>query len=64
MKPCEVQFTNKKVKDAFEELNDPNLKKFLERALCDIQANPFCGVQIPKKQIPREYIKKFNIHNV
>ncbi len=64
MKPCEVQFINKKVKDAFEELNDSDLKEFLEKALCDIKTNPFCGIQIPKKQIPKEYIRKFDIHNV
>ncbi len=64
MKPCEVQFINKKIKDAFEELNDSSLKGFLEKALCDIKANPFCGIQIPKKQIPKEYIRKFDIHNV
>ena len=64
MKSCEVQFTNKKVKEAFEKLNDPNLKKFLQRALCDLKENPFCGIQIPKRQIPKEYIKKLNIHNV
>jgi len=64
MKPCKVQFTNKKVKEAFEELNDSNLKRFLEKALCDIKENPFCGIQIPKKQVPKEYLKKFDIHNV
>jgi len=63
-KPCEVQFANEKVKEAFEKLGDLNLKKFIERAFCDIKENPFCGIQIPKKQIPKEYIKKFDIHNV
>ncbi len=58
-KPCEVQFANEKVKEAFDklELEDSNLKKFIERAFCDIKQNPFCGIQIPKKQIPTEYIK-------
>ena len=63
-KQCKVQFANEKVKEAFEKLDDPNLKKFIERAFCDIEANPFCGIQVPKKQIPKEYIKKFEIHNV
>ena len=63
-KQCEVQFANEKVKEAFEKLGDLNLKKFIERAFCDIKENPFCGIQIPKKQIPKEYIKKFDIHNV
>jgi len=63
---CEVQFANEKVKKAFENLEkeDINLKKFIERAFCDIQANPFCGIQIKKELIPKEYIKKFDIGNV
>ncbi len=63
-KKCEVQFANEKVKEAFNKLDNSDLKKFIERALCDIQANPFCGIQIPKKLIPPEYINKFDIHNV
>lgn len=63
-KPGEIQFVDEKVKKAFQEIDDPDLKKFLERAFSDIESNPFCGIQIPKKQIPFEYIKKFNIHNV
>ena len=66
---CEVQFVNEKVKKAFEELDsgkyeEVELKKYLERAFEDICKNPFCGIQIPKKLIPQDYIKKFNIKNV
>jgi len=64
MKPCKVQFANEKVQKAFEKLDDLNLKRFLERAFKDIEANLFCGIQIPKKQIPKEYIIKFDIYNV
>lgn len=63
-KKSEIQFADKKLKDAFERLDNVELKKFIERALQDIQSNPFCGVQIPKKLIPQDYIKKFNIRNV
>ena len=62
-KPTEVRFANEKVLRAFENLDDAKLKRFVERALEDIKENPFCGIQIPKKQIPAEYIKKFDIHN-
>jgi Txe/YoeB family toxin of Txe-Axe toxin-antitoxin module len=64
LKPSEIQFANEKVKNAFNNLSDKNLKKFLERALNDIKSNPFCGIQIPKKLIPKDYIKKFDIHNI
>ena len=64
MRKCEVQFANEKVKKAFEELEDKKLKEFLMRAFCDIEENPFCGVQVPKNRIPKEYIRKFGVHNV
>ena len=66
MKPVEVQFVNEKVLKAFKELEkeDPELKRFIERAIEDIRLNPFCGIQIPKRLIPKEYIQKFNIRNV
>ena len=64
MKQCEVQFANDSIKKAFEKIDDPTLKKFLERAFCDIEINPFCGIQIPKRLIPKEYITKFNVRNV
>jgi mRNA-degrading endonuclease RelE of RelBE toxin-antitoxin system len=64
MKPTDVQFANKKIENAFDKLTDNNLKRFLERAFKDIENNPFCGVQIPKRLIPKEYIIKHNIRNV
>ena len=63
-KQCEVQFANEKVSQAFSNLTDKTLKKNLERAFADICNNPFCGIQIPKRLIPKEYIEKFDIKNV
>lgn len=65
-KKCEVQFANEKVQEAYKKLDseDPTLKKFIDRAIEDIKTNPFCGIQIPKKLIPKEYISKFKISNV
>ncbi len=63
-KQCKVQFANEKVEQAFNKLDDQNLKKLIERAFCDIETNPFCGIQVPKRLIPKEYIKKFDIDNV
>jgi Txe/YoeB family toxin of Txe-Axe toxin-antitoxin module len=66
---CKLQFINEKVQKAFQKLESGNyeekeLKKFIERAFNDICNNPFCGIQIPKRLIPKEYIKKFAIKNV
>ena len=62
----EIQFANDKVKKAFEKLkkSDTKLYKFVCRAFEDIEANVFCGTQIPKDRIPKEYLRKFGVHNV
>jgi Txe/YoeB family toxin of Txe-Axe toxin-antitoxin module len=67
--PSKIQFTNDGVKKAFERLregkgNEKKIYEWLIRAFEDIEKNAFCGIQIPKKLIPLEYIKKFNIKNV
>ncbi len=67
--PSKVKFVNKKLKDAFEKLKDSkledkNLYEWLERAFKDIEENAFCGIQIPKKLIPKEYKQKYNIENL
>ena len=43
---------------------DPSLFKFLERATDDLKLDPFCGIQIPKRQIPRTYKEKYGIDNL
>jgi len=61
-----IQFADEKTKIAFEDLErrDSRLYKFILRAFKDIEENVFCGIQIPKRLIPREYLKKFNVKNV
>ncbi len=61
-----VAFADKKVKKAFEALKekDPKLHKFISRAIDDLKENPFCGISIPKKLIPRIYIKKYRTNNL
>jgi len=49
-------------KKQFKELRDlkeNQLHRQLEKALKDIEENAFCGIQIPKKLILKEYIKRF-----
>ena len=62
-------FADKKVKEAYEKLKDSitedkNLYKWLNRAFDDLAENSFCGIQIPKKLIPKEYLKKYGIDNL
>ena len=67
--PSKIQFADEKVKKAFFELenakgDEKQLYEFLERAFNDIEENAFCGIQIPKKQIPKDYVKKYGIKNL
>ena len=64
-----VVFADKKVKEAYEKLKDSKtedkqLFKWLNRAFDDLAENAFCGIQIPKKLIPKEYLKKYKIDNL
>ncbi len=64
-----IQFANEKVQKAFEKLafgnyEEKELKSHIEKAFKDILENAFCGVQIPRRLIPQDYIKKFGIKNV
>ena len=60
-----VVFADEKIKEAAELLKkeDPELYKFIERAIDDLKKDPFCGTSIPKKLIPKVYIKKYGIDN-
>ena len=66
--PTKITFKDEKIKKSFEELNktqqEQKLNKWLIRAFTDIEENAFCGIQIPKKLIPKEYIKQYNINNL
>ena len=63
-----VKFTDEKTQKAFEELLKSNSEKkiydWLTRAFKDIEENAFCGIQIPKRLIPKEYTQKHKINNL
>ncbi|ODS40895.1 hypothetical protein BEH94_02370 [Candidatus Altiarchaeales archaeon WOR_SM1_SCG] len=64
-----VVFADKKLRKVFENLKDSKtedkkLYDWLNRAFDDLADDAFCGIQIPKKQIPKEYIKKYEIDNL
>lgn len=67
--PSKVKFKDEKVKKAFEELtklasDEKKVYEWLIRAFKDIEENAFCGIQIPKRLIPKEYKKKYDINNL
>lgn len=65
--PTKVKFADTQIKKAFEELSEfreDKVHNWLTRAFKDIEENAFCGIQIPKRLIPKEYIIKYNVHNL
>src|SRR3989338_6282582 len=61
-----IKFADDKIMNAFHELenSDKDLLKNLENAFAEIENNTFCGIRIPKRLIPREYVMKYGIKNL
>ena len=67
--PSRVRFVDEAIGRAFQGLEagkpeERELKEWLEQALANIEKNAFCGIQIPKKLIPKEYISKYGVTNL
>ena len=60
-----VVFAEASLESAFNSLakNSP-LKKALDKAIAKLNENVFCGEQIPKDRIPKEYAQKYKINNL
>ena len=65
IKKSKVIFANESLQKSFDKLPEADdLKKFLIRAIKDLQENAFCGIQLSKDLIPKEYIQKYAINNL
>ena len=65
LKNSKVIFVNDKIQKEFFDLEESNeIKKFIKRAILDIQINAFCGIQIPKRIIPKEYVQNYGVTNL
>jgi len=65
----QVAFISQETKNAFLDLSkgkfeEKQLYEFIERAIGDLKENPMCGIWIPKKLIPKEYVLKLGINNL
>jgi len=64
-----IQFANEKVEEAFKKLNlgkyeEERLYGWILRAFKDLKENPFCGIQIQRRLIPKYYIQKYSVKNL
>lgn len=64
-----VGFADEKIKKAFYELEngrfeEKQLKASLDKAIIILKENPFAGIKVPKKEWPKEYVKKYAIDNL
>lgn len=65
----EIRFVDENLKEAFYKLeqsdsSDKELFRFINQAMNNIETNAFCGIQIPKRQIPKEYVTKYGSTNL
>ncbi len=65
----DIRFADENIKNALYKLekgdeSERELYKFINQALDNIEENAFCGIQIPKKLIPKEYSTKYGVKNV
>ena len=65
IKPSRVVFISDELEDSFNSLpEDDFVKKSMIRAIKDLRQNAFSGIHVPKRLIPKEYIRKYGINNL
>ena len=65
----EIKFAEARIENALQELKNSNtedkkLYKWIFRAFEDLEENAFCGIQLPKRLIPKLYIDKYGVDNL
>jgi len=65
IKASKVVFISDDLEKSFNSLpEDDFLKKSIKQAIQNLRENAFYGIHIPKRLIPKEYIKKWGITNL
>jgi len=58
----QIIFGDERLKKEFESLSslrEAKLHDQIKKAFLNLQEDAFCGIQIPKRLIPREYLKRY-----
>lgn len=63
---AKIKFIDIELKKTYEDLEKTNSRLFKEitKAIKEINVNPFCGRNVKKRLIPREFIIKYKINNL
>jgi Txe/YoeB family toxin of Txe-Axe toxin-antitoxin module len=67
--PSNIRFADEELKKAFYKLEKGDdvgkeLFKAINKAIDNLEQNAFCGIQIPKKLMPKEYITEYKVKNL
>ena len=65
IKTSKVVFISDELEGNYNSLSEEDfIKKSIVKAVRDLKQNAFAGIHVPKRLIPREYIKKYGINNL
>ena len=65
IKPSKFVFISDELEESFNAMREDDfVKKAIKRAIQDLKQNTFSGMQVPKRLIPKEYVRKYNINNL
>lgn len=65
IKPSKVVFISDELEEDYNSLKEDDfLKKSINKAIKDLKVNAFVGIQVPKRLIPKQYIRKYKINNL
>ena len=64
-----VEFVKKELLQDLEKLSkgdfaDKKLHEFINRGLDDLKENPSCGIKLPRRLWPKEYLHRYRIDNL
>jgi Txe/YoeB family toxin of Txe-Axe toxin-antitoxin module len=67
--PSVVRFAEDNIKATFYQLEngdlfEKELLKFINQAMDNLEEDAYCGIQIPKRLIPKTYLQKYQVTNL